>query len=100
LYSSPNFYWDDRIKETRWEFYVARMRDEKCIQNFSRKTLMEENFIDIRCRCENSVEMDLTGIWYKHVDWIQLAQDRIHWRALVNTVTNLWVFIKGLTFVD
>jgi hypothetical protein len=25
------------------------------------------------------------------VDWIQLAQDRVKWWALVNTVINLWV---------
>jgi hypothetical protein len=25
------------------------------------------------------------------VDWIGLAQDRYRWRALVNTVVNLWV---------
>jgi len=24
------------------------------------------------------------------VDWINLAQDKKHWRALVNTVVNLW----------
>jgi hypothetical protein len=25
------------------------------------------------------------------MDWIDLAQDRDQWRALVNTVKNLWV---------
>jgi hypothetical protein len=25
------------------------------------------------------------------MDWIDLAQDRNQWRALVNTVMNLWV---------
>jgi hypothetical protein len=25
------------------------------------------------------------------IDWIDLAQDRDQWRALVNTVMNLWV---------
>jgi hypothetical protein len=25
------------------------------------------------------------------VDWIHLAQDRVQWKALVNTVMNLWV---------
>jgi len=28
---------------------------------------------------------------YKGVDWIHLAQDRDHWRAVVNTVMNLRV---------
>jgi hypothetical protein len=30
--------------------------------------------------------MELRG-----VDWIGLAQDRYRWRAVVNTVMNLWV---------
>jgi hypothetical protein len=25
------------------------------------------------------------------MDWIDLAQDRAHWKALVNMVINLWV---------
>jgi hypothetical protein len=25
------------------------------------------------------------------VDWIDMAQDRYQWRALVNTILNLWV---------
>jgi len=33
--------------------------------------------------------MDLKEIWCEDVDWINLAQDREHWRALVNTVMNL-----------
>jgi hypothetical protein len=35
--------------------------------------------------------MDLREIWIGDVDWIHLAQDRDRWRALVNTVMNLWV---------
>jgi hypothetical protein len=27
----------------------------------------------------------------RRVEWIQLAQDRDQWEALVNTVMNLWV---------
>jgi hypothetical protein len=33
--------------------------------------------------------MDLGEIGWDGVDWIELAQDRDQWRALVNTVTNL-----------
>jgi hypothetical protein len=37
------------------------------------------------------IKMDLLEIGWGGVDWIGLAQDRDKWRALVNTVMNLWV---------
>jgi hypothetical protein len=33
--------------------------------------------------------MDLREIEWDGVDWIDIAQDRDHWRALVNTILNL-----------
>jgi hypothetical protein len=33
--------------------------------------------------------MDLREIGWDGVDWVDLAQDRNHWRALVNTVINI-----------
>jgi hypothetical protein len=35
--------------------------------------------------------MDLREIGWDGVEWIDMAQDRDHWRALVNTVSNLRV---------
>jgi hypothetical protein len=35
--------------------------------------------------------MDLRGIGWDGVDWIEPAQDRDKWRALVKTVMNLRV---------
>jgi hypothetical protein len=35
--------------------------------------------------------MDLREIGWDGVDWIDMAQDRDHWRARVNTVLNLRV---------
>jgi hypothetical protein len=35
--------------------------------------------------------MDLGENGWRSVDWIQLAQDRDRWQALVNTVMNLQV---------
>jgi len=40
---------------------------------------------------EGNIKMDLREIWREGVDWIQLAQSRDKWRALVNKVINLRV---------
>jgi hypothetical protein len=39
----------------------------------------------------DNIKMDLLEIGLNVVDWIGLAQDRYSWRALVNSVMNLWV---------
>jgi hypothetical protein len=44
-----------------------------------------------RRRWEDGIRMALREIGWGNVDWIQLAQDRDQWRALVNTVMNLRV---------
>jgi hypothetical protein len=43
-----------------------------------------------RRRMEN-IKIDLGEIGWDGRDWIELAQDRDQWRALVNTVMNLKV---------
>jgi hypothetical protein len=40
---------------------------------------------------EDNIRMDLRDIGWGGMDWIDLAQDRDQWRALVNTVMNLRV---------
>jgi hypothetical protein len=44
-----------------------------------------------RCRWVNNIKTDLREIGWDGMDWIDLAQDRNQWRALVNTVMNLRV---------
>jgi hypothetical protein len=39
--------------------------------------------------------MDLRETGWDGMDWIDLAQDRGHWRALVNMVMNLGFLLKG-----
>jgi hypothetical protein len=37
-----------------------------------------------RPRWEDNIKMDLQGIGWEGLDWIDLAQDRDNWLALVN----------------
>jgi hypothetical protein len=39
----------------------------------------------------DDIKMDLREIGWDGMDWMDLAQDRHKWRALVNTVMNLGV---------
>jgi hypothetical protein len=39
----------------------------------------------------DNIKIDLTQIGWGGMDWIDLAQDRNQWRAVVNTVMNLQV---------
>jgi hypothetical protein len=45
----------------------------------------------LRRRWENNIKMDFRKVVYGGMDWIELAQDRDRWRALVNAVMKLWV---------
>jgi hypothetical protein len=44
-----------------------------------------------RCRWVDNIKMDPGEIGWDGRDWIELAQDRYQWRALVNMVMNLQV---------
>jgi hypothetical protein len=44
-----------------------------------------------RPRWEDNMKMDLQEVGCGGMDWIELAQDRVRWRSLVNAVMNLRV---------
>jgi hypothetical protein len=44
-----------------------------------------------RRRWEDNIKMDPREVGIDGTNWIRLAQDRVQWRAFVNTVMNLRV---------
>jgi hypothetical protein len=44
-----------------------------------------------RRRWENNIKMDLQEVRWGGIDWIDMAQDRDRWRAVVSAVMNLRV---------
>jgi hypothetical protein len=69
-----------RIWETRNTYRIlVEKREEKRPLGRPRRTWVDNN------------KMDLREIRWDGRDWIELAQDRDKWRALVNTVMNLRV---------
>jgi hypothetical protein len=44
-----------------------------------------------RRRWEDNIIMDLQEVGWERMDWIDMAQDRDRWRAVVSAVMNLRV---------
>ena len=44
-----------------------------------------------KLRWEDNIKMDLQEVEWWDMDWIDLAQDRERWQALVSVVMNLWI---------
>jgi hypothetical protein len=61
---------------------------ERCLQGFGWEA---RPLGRPRRRWEDNNEMDLGEIGIEGTNWIRLAQDRVQWRAFVNTVMNVRV---------
>jgi hypothetical protein len=92
LYSSPSVIRVIKARRMRWAGHVARRGEKRDVYGLlvgkpdGRRPLGRP-----RCRWLDNIKMDLVEVGWGDVDWIGLAQDRDRWRALVNSVLNLWV---------
>ena len=64
---------------------------ERCAQGFGGKPEGKRPLGRLRRRWEDNIKMDLQEVEGGGGDWMELAQDRDRWRALVSTVMNLRV---------
>jgi hypothetical protein len=92
LYSSPNIIRLIKSGRMRWAGLVARVGDRRGAY----RVLVgrPEGNIPLarpKRRWENNIKMYLQEVGCKGMDWIDVAQDKDRWRALVNAVTNLRV---------
>jgi hypothetical protein len=91
LYSLPNIVRVAKSRRMRWVGHVARMGEERSVHRvLAGKPEGKKLLGRPRRRWEDNIKMDLQKVGGA-VDWIELAQDRDKWRALVNKVKNLRV---------
>jgi hypothetical protein len=77
----------------RWAGHVALMGEERKVYKVSvGKPEGKRPLERPRHRWEDGIRMHLREIGLGGVDWIQLAQNRDRWRAVVSAVMNLRVF--------
>jgi hypothetical protein len=88
LYSSPTIIRVIKSRRMRWAGHVARMGEGRGAYRIlvgrpeGRRPLGRP-----RHRWEDNIKMDLQVGW-EGMDWIDMAQDRDRWRAVVNAVVN------------
>jgi hypothetical protein len=92
LYSSPNIVQVIKLRIMRWAGHVARMEDRRGVYRvLVGKPEGKRPLGRLRHRWEDNIKMDLQDVGCGGMDWIELAQDRDRWQALVNAVMNLRV---------
>jgi len=92
LYSLPNIVRVVKSRRMRWAEYVARMGLARCVHRVlvgkpERKRPLGRR----RRRWEDNIKMDLQEVVGGCGSWMELAQDRDKWRAVVSSVMNIRV---------
>jgi hypothetical protein len=81
-----------KLRRMRWAGHVERMGKGRGVYRVMvEKPEGKRPLGRPRRRWEDNIKMDLQEVVGGCGDWMELAQDRDRWRALVSTVTNLRV---------
>jgi len=101
LYSLPNIVRVVKSWRMRWAGHVARMGEGRVVHRVLVGKPEEKRPLGRpRNRWEDKIKTDLQEVWGGYEDWMELAQDRYMWRALVNTVMNLRVKkMRGISWL-
>jgi hypothetical protein len=92
LYSLPNIVRVVKSRRMRWAGQVACMGEDSGVHRvLVGKPERKRPLGRPRCRWEDNIKMDFQEVGGVRGDWMELAQDRDRWRALVGTVRNFRV---------
>jgi hypothetical protein len=92
LYSSPNKIRMIKSRRIRWAWHVARIGAKRnAYRILVRKPEGKRPPGSSRRRWVDNITIYLREIEWDGVDWVDLAQGRDQWKALVNMVMNLRV---------
>ena len=81
-----------KSRRMRWAGHVARMGEDRGVHRvLVGKPEGKRPLGRPRRRWENNIKMDLQEVGGGRRDWMELAQDRDRWRALVGTVRDFRV---------
>jgi hypothetical protein len=79
-----------KSRRMRWSFHVTHMGEmRKAYKILVGKPEGKGPIGRPGHRWEDKIKLDRREIGLENVDWINLAEDRDRWRALVNTVIHL-----------
>ena len=79
-------------RRLRWAGHVARMEESRsAFDILTGKPVEKRPLGRPRRRWEDNIRMELKEIGISSRNWVDSAQDRSYWRALVNTALNLRV---------
>ena len=81
-----------KSRRLRWAGHVARMEETRsAFKMLTGKPKGKRPLGRPRHRWEDNIRMDLEDIGINAENWVDSAQDRDYWRALVNAALNLRV---------
>jgi len=100
LYPSPSIVRVIQSRRMRWAEHVARMGEGRGVYTFLvGKPEVRRPLGRPRRRWEDNIRMDLREVGCGCVDWMELAQDRDRWRALVSAVINIRIPENAVNFL-